>query len=165
MKPATLRDKFAAAFQDSDTQVQQLLQELRTLASQLPVSDSHHLETLYGIGHSSLKAGQAETARAAFITLVAQSPLEARFHAGLSLAQKGVDDLDAAYVSMVLAHHLDPANPGYIVASAEMLMAMQQWPLARLALMGVVAQCQHEAEHQTVRRRAEALLELCPHGA
>ncbi|MEK0418104.1 MAG: hypothetical protein RI949_2110 [Pseudomonadota bacterium] len=157
----TYSPELASAFEASDEAIQQLLDQLKASAPH-PPKDPAQLEPLYAMGFSALQAGQSETAYAVFMVLVSQAPLEARFYAGLSLAQKARKETEAAYLSMVLAHHLDKGNLKYPLAAAELLMALDQRAPARLALMGVVA-LSHNTADKPLHDRAQALLELYSH--
>lgn len=116
-------------------------------------------EALYALGHSHYSQQRYLDAAQCFSFLMAHQSLERRFMTAFAACMQMLKQYREAIQFYSTASMLDLEDPLPTFHTAECFIALH-WPQqAREALALVVAQCQ-SPQWQTLRQRAQALLEL-----
>lgn len=117
-------------------------------------------EATYSVAYNQYARGDYEAAFELFRMLAAFRPANKTYMLGAALCMHRLHRYDGAIACYSALSVMDPADPAHMLATAECQLLAQHRAEAQETLQLVIEQCDESKGHETVRARAQAMLEL-----
>lgn len=141
------------------TLLSQLRQQLESLpsAGKLAGTDAG---ALYALAYNEFGQGRYDKALAYFKLLLIYRPTNTVYLLGAALCLQRLRRYEMAAAAFVALGYLEPGAPQHALALAECHLLCQERAQARDTLLMTIGYCDQNPGHDTVRARAQAMLEL-----
>ncbi|MGE0329466.1 MAG: SycD/LcrH family type III secretion system chaperone [Ramlibacter sp.] len=137
----------------------QLKQQLESLPSAGKLTEAN-AGTFYALAYNEYGQGRYDKALQFFKLLLIYRPTNTVYLLGAALCLQRLRSYEMAAAAFVVLSYLEPGVPQHALAQAECHLLCHEREQARETLVMTIDYCDRNPGHDTVRARAQAMLEL-----